>query len=240
LAFIPCSYGWVVHPRVAGSFEDLDDSSSDVVFKEVLVSRHRADGTVERNVVKISDDQFDDFVYELGRKDTLSEKFEVYRRYGLVSEDVSFDELGADIQVNEGFSGLVQYLVKRLTRLRPHGGMFSSETVVDMNSQCEVFGIINDGMKYFIGLSAITSFINFLLWHRFQHFPSADLLDVYAADWGRLDAVNGTMPDFHTTYGFIFILLVGFVGYTFAYPPIPGKILIGEFYGTAMFVLCQH
>ena len=48
------------------------------------------------------------------------------------------------------------------------------------------------------------------------------------------------MPDFHTDYEFLFIILAGFVGYTFAYPPVPGKILIGEFFGRAFLVMCQH
>ena len=43
-----------------------------------------------------------------------------------------------------------------------------------------------------------------------------------------------------TEYGFLFVVLVGFVGYTFAYPPLPGKILVGEFFGRALIVLCQH
>jgi len=144
------------------------------------------------------------------------------------------------MQNNEKYLDINHNLINKLNIVTSSYNKITPGTNMSVNSQCEVNGIINYGMKYFIGMSAITSFINFLLWHKFHYIPSIDLLDIYAVDWGKLDAINGSMPDFHTEYGFLFIIMVGFVGYTFAFPPLPGKIFLGEFFGRAMFVMCQH
>lgn len=249
ISFIPYAYGKIGYSQFIKLGEKLDnntisnliiDDYNKVDFKEIQINRYNSDGSIEKSIVKIPSDQFEKFFDELKGKNSLDEKFEVYKKYNLISKDATYEQLKMDIQNNEKFLFINQNFIDKLNKVSSFYNGITPGTNMSWNLQCEVNGIMNNGMKYLIGMSAITSFINFLLWHKFQYVPSADLLDVYVVDWGKLDAFNGSMSDFHTEWGFLFIVMIGFVGYTFAYPPIPGNILVGEFYGKALFVMCQH
>ena len=210
-------------------------SEEDVV--EILITENKPDGSIEQTIVMLPREQVEELSEELKEAREPKEKIAIYKKHELIPQDVSLEQLKIGMLQKTQHLGLTQRKMENLNKLVfPIKNVFSYNTAFNYN--CSVYGEITYGMKYLLGLSAFTSWINFLfkLWFIPYRIPSIDLLDIYITEKGILDAVNGSLPDFHTNYGFLIAVIFGFVGYSFVVPPVPGVLLGGEFFGYAAVV----
>lgn len=210
--------------------------NKDVV--EILVTEYKSDRSIKKNIVELSRDQLEELNEKLKEVRDSEEKLNIYKNYKLIPQDVSLDQINKDMHVNGKHIDFNHIKTKKINIFtHPLKNIYSS--YIEYNVNCNVEGVIMNGMKYLFGISALTSIINFIFWLSSFRIKSIDLLDLFVVEWGKLDAVNGTMPDIHTQYGFMLIILLGFVGYCITYPPIPGVLLVGEFVGSAAFVIAM-
>ena len=208
-------------------------SEEDVV--EILITENKPDGSIEETIVLLPREQVEELSKELKEAREPEKKIAIYKEYELIPQDVSLEQLRIGMLQKAQHLGLTQKKIENLNRLAfPIKNVFSSNMAFNYN--CSVYGKITQGMKYLFGLSAFTSSINFLfkLWLIPYRIPSVDLLDIFVTENGKLDAVNGSLPDFHTKWGFLIAVIFGFVGYSFVVPPIPGVLTGGEFFGYAV------
>jgi len=207
-------------------------SKEDVV--EILITENKPDGSIEETIVPLPREQAEELREELKEAREPEEKIAIYKEYELISQDVSLEQLRIGMLQKAQHLGLTQKKIENLNRLAFFIKNVLS-TNISFNYNCSVYGKLTKGMKYLFGLSAFTSSINFLfkLWLIPYRIPSADLLDIFVTEKGKLDAFNGSLPDFHTRWDFLIAVIFGFVGYSFVIPLIPGVLTQGEFFGYA-------
>ena len=207
-------------------------SEEDVV--EILITENKPDGSIEETIALLPREQVKELSEELKEAREPEEKIAIYKEYELISQDVSLEQLRVGMLQKAQHLGLTQKKMENLNRLAFFiKNVFS--TNMSFNYNCSVYGKLTTGMKYLFGLSAFTSSINFLFkfWLMPYRIASVDLLDIFVTEKGKLDAFNGSLPDFHTQWGFLIAVIFGFVGYSFVVPIIPGVLTQGEFFGYA-------
>ena len=208
-------------------------SEEDVV--DILITENKPDGSIEETTVPLPREQVEELNDELKEAKEPEEKIAIYKEYELISQDVSLEQLRIGMLQKAQHLGLTQKKMENLNRV----GFFIKKvlsTNISFNYNCSVYGkFTKGGMKYLFGLSAFTSSINYLfkLWLIPYRIRSVDLLDIFVSERGKLDAFNGSLPDFHTQWGFLIAVIFGFVGYSFVVPIIPGVLTQGEFVGYA-------
>lgn len=207
-------------------------SEKDVV--EILITENKPDGSIEETIVPLPREQVEELSEKLKEAREPKEKIAIYKEYELISQDVSLEQLRIGMLQKAQHLGLTQKKIENLNRLAFFIKNVLS-TNISFNYNCSVYGKLTNGMKYLFGLSAFTSSLNFLfkLWLIPYRIPSADLLDIFITEKGKLDAFNGSLPDFHTRWDFLIAIIFGFVGYSFVIPIIPGILTQGEFFGYA-------
>jgi len=172
------------------------------------------------------------------------ERLSIYKKYDLISQDVTSEKLRADMEErarridfsknkNKDISGIAE------TNL-PN---FLKNFVSVKNYMCLVSGWVAIGMRLYFGLSWFTSLINGVMFYYLKLsqllIPSIDAMNTGIVVGGDFRTKNGTLPNNGEDFdGFMFYLMIGFVGFVISMFPIPIRRLIldwEDFFGFAVF-----
>jgi hypothetical protein len=74
----------------------------------ITILEYKADGTVERTVFRMSPEQADTFHEEMRNAQDLEMRLSIYKKYNLISQDVTVDSLQAGMQEKAQRMGLTQ------------------------------------------------------------------------------------------------------------------------------------
>ena len=206
-------------PGINAVVEKKNLPPRDEKLVRLLVTEYKPDGTRESKIVRLPESQASEMRERLKTVEDLDERLSIYKEYELISKDVTSDKLKEGMEERTKQLGLTNEKLK---------GMLTSNKILNCNNgpievlnyACEVAALAAYGLPLIIGLSFITARINFFLIFGFPIppflLPSFDLVDIYFAIAGYLGTTNGTLPDFYIELGPIFLMLVGFVGFSIA------------------------
>ena len=74
----------------------------------ITILEYKADGTVERTVFRLSREQADSFHEEMANAQDLETKLTIYKKYNLISPDITVDSLRAGMEERAQEMGLTQ------------------------------------------------------------------------------------------------------------------------------------
>jgi hypothetical protein len=126
----------------------------------ITVFEYKSDGTVERTVVRMSSEQANSFHAEMRNTHDLDTRLSVYKKYNLISQDVTVDTLKAGMEEKAQRMGLTQdglmpqFRGNRSLRLHVYRNIFCSVSggEGDFDGFCfpPVSGARHIGMFFFI------------------------------------------------------------------------------------------
>jgi hypothetical protein len=206
------------------------NAHNDMIFPKVIsnpekevsmtVLEYRADGTTRRSVVNLPQGQVENLRRELRTIKDTNAQLSIYKKYHLISSDVT------DESLQEGMKNKARNMGLQADRIRSYITQVYSDNPnanhTCMNFHCQVDGVCEFGFRILGGLSFLTSVPNGYLYrfHLYNLFlPSIDLFQVNFGYLGIFHLYNGTYPD-RTITGIIHgSLLIGFVGYYISATP---------------------
>ena len=102
----------------------------------ITILEYKADGTVEKTVVRMTREQADSFHEEMTNAQDLERRLSIYKKYNLISQNITADTLQAGMQDKAQRTGLAQNGLMSLFRIKrslfpPH---------VYRNINCSVYG----------------------------------------------------------------------------------------------------
>ena len=157
----------------------------------ITILEYKADGTVERTVFRLSREQADSFHEEMRNAQDLETKLSIYKKYNLISDDVTVDSLRAGMQEKTQKMGLTQNGLMPLIRV--NRSPFPSN--VYRNRNCSVSG--NEPVFY-----------GFKFWFFFYCFFITGGCPIKSkGDWGEFEL---EMADPIILIGFVGIMEVGY------------------------------
>jgi hypothetical protein len=160
----------------------------------ITVLEYKSDGTVERTVVKMSPEQADSFHEEMRKSQDLDIRLSIYKKYNLISQDITADTLQAGMQEKAKRMGLTQDGL--MSQFRSNQSLFPP--FVRRNIFCAIFG--HDFRTYIV-----IPFFRFILNGERPSFDAVDFI---------IGAFPFSSKGLLGEFGFNSILLkmVGFVG----------------------------
>jgi len=167
----------------------------------VIVLEYKSDGTIERTVVRMSPEQADSFYEEIRDARDLETRLSVYRKYNLISENVSGYTLRAGMEEKAQRMGLTQD--KLISLIQRDKTIFH----VYRNIFCFVSGDTSGDRFLLIpfGLSLFTAFFSYFTRNS---LPSADAIDFIIGGFSFISrGLLGQVDSYSIT-----TTLVGFVG----------------------------
>jgi hypothetical protein len=84
------------------------DNTKSIGSVPITILEYKADGTVEKTVVRMSPEQADNFHEEMRNAQDLDSRLSIYKKYNLISQDVTADTLQAGMQEKARSMGLTQ------------------------------------------------------------------------------------------------------------------------------------
>ena len=183
----------------------------------IQVTEFKADGTVEKTIVEMSQEEVKNLKEKLKQVNKIEERLDIYKEYGLIPKDATAEKLRTGMEEKANRMGFTK---KELNISSQFSNMPFSDRVSPLvvNLMCSVSGFIG-GFHLFFGLSSLTLRLNALLWFIFGGLillPSIDISDIGLGIGGVLETTNGLLPDDYGFYLLMFYLLGGFVGFCFS------------------------
>ncbi len=217
-------------------------NATDQEIVEIVVTEYKPDGTIEKSTLKMPYIKVKELRKELKDVKDEEERLSIYKKYNLISQDVTCEQLREDMDgrarrigfsKNKDISGIAE-------RNLPN---FLRNFVSVKNYMCLVSGWVAIGIRLYFGLSWFTSLINSVMFYYLKLsqllIPSVDAMNTGIVAGGDFRTKNGILPnngeDF---YGFMFYLMIGFVGFVISMIPIPIRRIIldwEDFFGFTVF-----
>ncbi len=164
----------------------------------ITILNYKADSTVERTVFRWSREQADSFHEEMANARDLDTKLSIYKKYNLISQDITVDSLQAGMEERAQAMGLVQ--ADLMSQFRSNQSLFPP--FVRRNIFCYINGYTFGGPPILIP---------FFRLNRWNTMPNFDVLDFII---GELPIYSiGFLGEFEY-YSFA-LKIVGFVGLMF-------------------------
>jgi hypothetical protein len=156
----------------------------------ITILEYKADGTVKRTVFRMSHEQADSFHKEMRNAQDLDTRLSIYKKYNLISQDVTVDSLRTGMEEKAQRMGLTQNCLMSLFKIKrslvpPH---------VYRNINCSVYG-------------------DEAPWYGF-YWPTLILLLLFRISyliWDTSIYSKGELGEFNLPYADL-IILGGFVG----------------------------
>ena len=160
----------------------------------ITILEYKADGTVERTIFRMSPEQADTFHEEMRNAQDLEMRLSIYKKYNLISQDITADTLQAGMQEKAKRMGLTQDGL--MSQFRSNQSLFPP--FVRRNIFCAIFG--HDFRTYIV-----IPFFRFILNGERPSFDAVDFI---------IGAFPFSSKGLLGEFGFNSILLkmVGFVG----------------------------
>jgi len=211
-------------------------------YFDIIITEYKSDGSSEKIIKSISQKQAEQLVRDLKEVKDLEEVLTLYQNYGLISKDVTVEQLRVGMEKKKQSLGLTQ---EKLNELSSEMNTFMNKRLFfsgffekrATNYLCSVSILFMFSLKLFFGLSVLTAIINFLLDTYFDisfYIPSIDLLDICVSFLGSFSAKNGIKPDIDGS-GILAFIMAGFVGFHFSFPPRIFVSALNEFVGFSAF-----
>ncbi len=198
---------------------NADKSTTSFIKKlvDINISQYKEDGTVEKTTVKIYKEEALELAKQLKNTKDHKKRFSLYKKYGLIPNDISREQLRQKMLKNAVQMGFTKKMIDSFNKKIEYGrtGPDRWFTANYLNSIEGTF-IFNYNLP--LGLSMFTGTPNLALYAIGKDlFPSADFLYAAISPLGIYEFLDGELPDFHLLSLGAFVL-VGFVGYVASSP----------------------
>jgi hypothetical protein len=194
---------------------------------EIIVSRYRADRTIEKTTKMISKEKALDLKNILENIEDKNDTLSILQDYNIVSEDITDEQLYNEmLKSAEGYD--FSKIKNAFLKMKIYSAKDEMFFPIAINFLCKITSNAA-GISIPIGLSIFTSFINFLLMILsilglpllYFLLPSVDIFNFHIGN-SDFECYNGILPDFVVDVGFIsMFLLVGFIGFSICLPFVP-------------------
>lgn len=222
----------IVSPELnAIEYNKLYDSENNVdnQLYKLTVKEYKSDGSFEKYFVELTKKSIDEFKEKLNQKSKIEDRLEVYKEFGLISNDVTADKLKTGMEEKTIKNGITKEELEKIKYKSNLAG-------IHRNSMCSII-VGGVGFAFQIGLSIFTKIYNWF-WVEFVIgiaefsgvdtdflylllLPSADIIAYGLCPSGQIDTdgLNGHLYDSSSyPYGSMYYRVLGFVGYTVALP----------------------
>jgi hypothetical protein len=115
----------------------------------ITIFECKADGTVKRTVFRMSPEQADSFHEEMRNAQDLETKLSIYKKYNLISQDITVDSLREGMEERAQRMGLAQNGLMSLFRIKR--SLLPPPPNLYTNINCSVSGDNDCGGFYFVG-----------------------------------------------------------------------------------------
>jgi len=223
LAFAPS-----INADTEKNIPHLIANSTDNKLVKLIVTEHKPDGTKETKIVKLPRSQVEEMRERLKTAKDLDERLLVYKDYELIPQDITTEKLRAEMEERAQRLGLTSDKLEKMTSTRT-GFSNDNGRVSVLNLLCLAVGGMSFLLPLFFGLSFLTARINSLisfLWQLFDlraiplYIPSFDLACISFALVGFFRTESGLLPESDIGFSRMFLLLIGFVGFSIGQLPI--------------------
>jgi hypothetical protein len=169
----------------------------------ITVLECKADGTVEKTVVRMSREQADSFYEEMRNAQDLEMRLSIYKKYNLISQDVAVDSLQAGMQEKAQRIGVSQDSL--ISLIKNNRSLFQRN--VYRNIFCSIYGYTyQSGRPILIPFG--TSLFNLIYFFSNTKLHCIDAIDFII---GKLPiSTKGELGEFECNS--IIVTMVGFVG----------------------------
>jgi len=149
---------------IAPTINAQDNSKSILIDSiPIIVLEYKSDGTVERTVVRMTREQADNYHEEMRNAQDLDTRLSIYKKYHLISQDITVDSLRAGMEERAQKMGLTQdglmsqFRSNRSLRLRVYRNIFCSVSGSDATwdgfcfpPMLDGYGVRHLGLFFFI------------------------------------------------------------------------------------------
>ena len=212
----------------------LRPTSEDIV--PITVWEYQADGTIGKSIVKLSGNEAKKLRIELDGTNDISIRVSIYKKYGLIPQNVTLETLRAGLIKNAQRLGLTQQRLEQIASndrnlfFRQKNQM--SLKCININMFCDVEGDFLMSVLLPMGLSLFTYYIL-----RHYEFKILDIRDSILSLFSGIVTTNGLLPDFWSQHAWSFTKIIGFIGYYAYIPGDPPSYLSGMYcIGSALYI----
>jgi hypothetical protein len=232
--------GVAVAPSINAKINDqlIQERLPSATTKTIKVIRYeyKSDGSIDKKVLEVPQNEFRTFQDEFRFAKTMEEKLDLYKKYDLVPQNVSMDTLRKNFneyvqRINTSKTSIENYAqnINTIQHLKR-----SSYIQIVVNTDCYVDGGDVFTVRFTLGLSSIIGRINFLIYVVLQKgyfpdylLPSSDLFMLHISGLGEI-YTEGKLGE-RDCYGSpFFLLMTGFVGYRVIVPFFVTDWFIGD------------
>lgn len=243
-ADISSIYDFQMNVKTSKASTKTDFLNEDIV--EIEVTKHRADGTVEKSIKELSKEKALELRNKLESREHTNNTLSIFKEYGLISDNITDDQL-----YEEMLKGVERYgySQEKVTNLSEKQLDYRDWIMVPfaLNFLCKVDSV-GSWISIPVGLSLITGIWNYwilvfgfvLPFLIYFALPTVDLLYL-AAGMSIFVCEKGLLPDFFIndkgSYAPCFYSLMGFVGITVSFPFFPAPFCSNYGFSIATFAI---
>ena len=175
-------------------------NATDDEIVEIIVTEFKLDGTIEKSTVEMSCQKAKELRKEL--KDVKNEevRLSIYKKYNLISQDVTREQLRADMEER---AWIIRISKNKIENIPSFAGTnlpnLLNYFVSVKNYMCLVSGYVAIGIRLYFGISWFTSLINGIMFYYLNlpsfFIPSVDAISTGIVYGGDLRTKNGTLPN---------------------------------------------
>jgi hypothetical protein len=188
---------------------------------KVIRYEYKSDGSIEKKVLEVAQNEFHTFQDEFHFAKTTEEKLSLYKKYDLIPQNVSMASLRKNFhddveRVYQSSMSIINY--KQNTLKKIHLKNFSPRGFM-VNTNSDVYGEDGFTLRLSLGLSPLVGRFNFLLlllspgWKA----QSKDFVLCRVSGYGDI-LTNGTLGEIFCAGQPFFLSMMGFVGYILLCP----------------------
>lgn len=181
-------------------------------FVKFKVTEYKSDGTIENTIVKITQEKANDLKNKLENIKTSGEKLSLYKKYGLIPEDVTLEKLKAGMKEKAERNGLTKDKLNKIIE----NGILKRNYSMETNQMCYISVTQKSYLRLLFGLSFFTRLINAYIWSNLDlnfYIPSIDLINTHLGFYNDINVKNGSSDDIYYKSYFGVIAMLFFVGF---------------------------
>ncbi|HEC93040.1 MAG TPA: hypothetical protein ENI51_08640, partial [Candidatus Atribacteria bacterium] len=146
---------------------------------EIEMGRHHLNGKVEKTKIKIEKKQLIKIIESLKNASSFEEKIAILKKYNLIPQEEDINQYKKEIEKLNKKIHILPNIPKKIQNLNNHYNPSWDQVVTNFlcSVDVECLVLIGLGINIPLGLSLITSLLNFLLNGSNPILPSVDLVD---------------------------------------------------------------
>lgn len=204
---------------------------------EVIRYEYKSDGSIEKKVLEVPQNEFRTFQSEFHIAKTTEEKLDLYKKYDLIPQNVSMETLRNNFNDYVGRVSKSKITIENCTQNLISEKVSKSNSYYKriLNTYCTVEADGIGSLRFGLGLSVILGRINVLTNYFLNfNFPSIDIIILRLSLMGGVETTGES--GHQDCYGIYFLWsLIGFVGYCFIAP----LFIVEQFLGFTIMTFAQ-